>query len=340
MKILYVGQNAEWTTSRHRADALRRLGHDVDVLDSDSLTGFPGVLKKAAFKCKYEPAIRIIAVWNQPHWDAKKYLDQYDVLWANQPKLLPPEFVKLWSAHKPSILYINDNPFEGAAPWAWTNLLSSIPYYGVVGVVRDRDLDFAKKLNHNCLIRVWMSYDEIYHQPPQEEFDFRKIRNEAVFVGSYMPERGPFMAELKRRGLPLSIYGPGWQKAKEWPELKQVWRKGWITGKEYIDTIRYAGVVIGMVSEQNRDGYTQRSLEVPYIGGLLCCKRTEDHLKLFDPRTMILDWSTLDECFQKADSVLKSPNDFASYRINAQLQVKKLLCSNEKVCNQLLKQVC
>ena len=33
MKILYVGHSARASTSRHRADALTRLGHEVIVAD-------------------------------------------------------------------------------------------------------------------------------------------------------------------------------------------------------------------------------------------------------------------------------------------------------------------
>jgi hypothetical protein len=33
MKILYIGLSAPASTSRHRADALKRLGHDVVIAD-------------------------------------------------------------------------------------------------------------------------------------------------------------------------------------------------------------------------------------------------------------------------------------------------------------------
>jgi hypothetical protein len=33
MKILYIGHSAPASTSRHRADVLKRLGHDVVIAD-------------------------------------------------------------------------------------------------------------------------------------------------------------------------------------------------------------------------------------------------------------------------------------------------------------------
>jgi spore maturation protein CgeB len=44
----------------------------------------------------------------------------------------------------------------------------------------------------------------------------KHYRAEVSFIGTWRPERGPFMVELIRRGAPFSIWGDGCQKAPEW----------------------------------------------------------------------------------------------------------------------------
>ena len=42
--------------------------------------------------------------------------------------------------------------------------------------------------------------------------------------------------------------------------------------------------------------HTQRSLEVPYLGGLLCAERTTEHLKLYCEGEEAVFWADADEC--------------------------------------------
>ena len=43
--------------------------------------------------------------------------------------------------------------------------------------------------------------------------DARFYGSHVCFIGSWMPERGPFMQALLQAGLPLSIWGDHWRKA-------------------------------------------------------------------------------------------------------------------------------
>ena len=60
-------------------------------------------------------------------------------------------------------------------------------------------------------------YTPAYHA----RADHARWGSEVVFVGTHFPGRGPFMADLLRRGVPLTIYGNQWEKAREWPLLQK-----------------------------------------------------------------------------------------------------------------------
>ena len=73
-----------------------------------------------------------------------------------------------------------------------------------------------------------------------------------LFIGTWMPERGPFLRELMQAGLPLAIYGNDWQKAPEWPDLRRAWQGPAIYGDDYLKAIQLAKVSLGLGQHRQR----------------------------------------------------------------------------------------
>jgi len=117
-----------------------------------------------------------------------------------------------------------------------------------------------------------------------------------LFLGTWFPERGPFLLKLMDLGVPVSIRGTNWHKAPEWPRLQAAFRGGALLGDEYAKAIQCAKVNIGLLSKGNRDLHTTRSLEIPALGGLLCAERTSEHLDMYVEREEALFWNDAEEC--------------------------------------------
>jgi len=111
-----------------------------------------------------------------------------------------------------------------------------------------------------------------------------------------MPERGAFLLDLVERGVPLSIFGPGWQKAPEWPRLRPHRRAEYLDGDHYAYAVQCAAVSLGLLSKGNRDLHTTRSMEIPSLGGLLCAERTGVHAALYREGEEAVFWSDGEEC--------------------------------------------
>ncbi len=94
----------------------------------------------------------------------------------------------------------------------------------------------------------------------------------------------------------MTIIGPNWHKAPEWPALRSAWKGGTTQGDDYAKAIQCARVNIGLLSKGNRDLHTTRSLEIPALGGLLCAERTTEHLELYAEGTEALFWDDVREC--------------------------------------------
>jgi spore maturation protein CgeB len=126
-----------------------------------------------------------------------------------------------------------------------------------------------------------------------------------LFLGTWFPERGPFLLELIELGVPLTIRGANWQKAREWPELKGYFKGGQLEGDEYAIALQCAKVNLGLLSKGNRDLHTTRSLEIPALGALLCAERTTEHLELYVEGEEALFWDCAEECASVCHEALR-----------------------------------
>ena len=263
----------------------------------------------------------------------------FDLLWVNQQVFVTQDLISKWSATIPSVVYINDNPFARVNGRAWDELLNALPSFTVVGVVRDEDAEVAKSLGCSGVKRIWMSYDEEVHRARDwKEVDRNKWASEVLFVGSYMPERGPFLKAMIDAGIPLTIYGSHWDRSKEWPVLKSHWKGGWIAGADYVGAVQNSKIVLGLLSEANKDYHTQRTMEVPYIGSLFCCKRTHEHQELYEEDVETVMWDDVDEAIRKCRYYLDNPSEREAIAQRGQQRVIKNNTSNQFVATSLLDQ--
>jgi hypothetical protein len=163
--------------------------------------------------------------------------------------------------------------------------------------MRPQNMAEARSLGAKNVLHVFRSADEISHAPRcLTTQDHNRWDSEVLFLGTWFPERGPFLLELVRRGIPLNIRGDNWSRAKEWSYLEPYWKGSGIHGDDYAKAIQCAKVNLGLLSKGNRDLHTTRSLEVPALGSLLCAERTTEHLGMYQEGKEALFWGDVDEC--------------------------------------------
>jgi spore maturation protein CgeB len=299
LRILYLG--SDWGTSRHRADALRRLGHKVHLIDPFLFLPHEGFSGRAIGKLIYE----IGGSWFEPYVLSKLIAllkgETFDVVWIDGGELLGPDSIKALRFIAPRILNYNcDDPFGSRDKSRFLTYRRALLEYDLLVVLRDCNISEANQLNVKDVLRVPFSTDEVAHAPLSiSEQDRIKWGSDVVFVGTWMPERGPFLKRLIELGVPLAIYGDRWHKAKEWKALKKIWRGPNLSGTDYVKAIQCAKVSLGLLSKGNRDLMTSRSVEIPYIGSALCAERTIEHELLYIENEEAVFWSTPEECAEK-----------------------------------------
>jgi len=302
LSILYLG--AMNGTCRDRSNALRRLGHSITHLD----------LREYLPKAFWVDRI----TWNfGGHWFSPVVLNgikktlgnaNFDLCYVDAGEYVTPRVIVGLRKYAGTIIAFNvDDPFGTRDGARFAAYRLSVPFYDLCAVVRNQNVKEAYERGAQRVSRVFFGADEIKHSPREiSADDVLRWQSDVLFLGTWFPERSSFLIDLLERGIPLTIRGSRWNKAREWADLKQYWRGGPIFDDDYAKAIQCAKVNLGLLSKGNRDLHTTRSMEIPALGGLLCAERTTEHVAMYREYEEALFWNDADECAVACQLALSS----------------------------------
>jgi len=214
----------------------------------------------------------------------------------------------LKNKYKKVINYNNDLPFGNRDKLRWKQYFASVPFYDLLLVRSNTNLLEPLNLGAKKVVAMYMLADEVIHKRQiMCKKETEKWASDVLFVGTWFPERGPFLKALIEKGVPLTIYGDRWQKAPEWNVIKACWKGGGLSGHDYTYALQSAKICIGLVSEENNDLHTRRSMEVPALGSLLCAKRTYEHALMYEENSEAVFWRDAQECADICKKLINQP---------------------------------
>lgn len=340
LTILYLGSNSPASTSRHRADALRRLGCEVTVVDPEELVG---LRRRWQSFIDYRTGYRFLQRRLLRDLKAKicSLNNSPDLIWVNGGELLGPGIAK-WlrlSFHCKIILYQNDDPTGFRDGNRFLSLRTVLPFYDLCFFVRTETALEALAMGARRVLRVLMSYDEVLHvsrQLTSEPND--QLQPVVSFIGTLIPgePRDRFLDALIHAGVPVRLIGNQWQRSSLWPVLQTIYQGPGRTGMAYSEALGNAAVSLGFLSHQNRDLVTRRSFETTACGGLLCAERTSEHQLLYEDGWEAVFWDSVEECIFQCQNLLGDLKFRHKTCINAAQHVRQIGVGNQDVCRQIL----
>ncbi|MDI9728292.1 CgeB family protein [Stutzerimonas stutzeri] len=343
MKILYIGASNKSSTSRHRADALTRLGHDVKIADpylhfKKHLTS--KILSRAHYNTGYRLLNNKIKRWTNNLIEPKETID---IVWVDSGELLGPSSVQLLAQNgRKVILYNHDDPTGRRDGRRFDSLINSIPFYDLCVVVRHQNIAEFYEKGASKVIKVWRSYDEIAHTPFKDKSGIDpNFFSDIAFIGTWMrhESRDKFILQLINSGLNVKIWGSRWNKSPHWHQLKNHIAGGPLSGRDYVSAIQGSKVCLGMLSKGNRDLHTTRTMEIPYAGGVLCAERTSEHEELFEDGLEAVFWENVDECIEKCKDLLKNDTWRESIRTSGMKKIRALKLGHEDICQSIIQEI-
>lgn len=300
MKILYLGDTEG--TSRDRARALERLGHEVRHLAPRRLLPPSRWIDRLIWRV----GAAVLERWVRAGLARELGDARFDLAYVDNGECITPALVADLRRRCGRVVnYAIDDPFGPRDLRRFSAYRACVPHYDLLVVCRAPNVEEARRRGARHVMLVHRSADELSHAPqPMDAGERKRWAAEVLFLGTWMPERGPFMAELLRRGVPLSIRGGRWEQAPEWPQIRAAWRGGPLHGSDYAHAIQGARISLGLLSRGNRDLHTTRSLEIPALAGLLCAERTSEHLAMYREGLEAVFWRDAAECAERCKALL------------------------------------
>lgn len=332
LRILYVG--TESGTCLDRANAYRRMGHDVTHMDMRHMLPSSIWIDRITWRIGGHVFAPYLA------GQVRRFIagQRFDLCHVDNGEWMSPTIVKVVREAAPKVInYSIDDSTGSRDSRRFAAYRQSLPYYDLVAVMREVNVTEARQMGARKVLRVFMTADEVMHAPREITSTIEeKWRTDVLFLGTWMPERGPFLSELVRLGVPLSIRGNHWEKAPEWPQLQPHWRGGAVHGDDYAYALQCAKVNLGLLSKGNRDLHTTRSLEIPALGALFCAERTTEHQAMYDEGREALFWSDARECAEQCKKVLADDALRLSIAQAGQVRFQRNRHGNQDILQTLL----
>ena len=330
VKILYLGPDSG--TCRQRRLALERLGHQPTSINPFGVLGGNRWLSSWSF----HTGGLGLATAVQNHVLSQIQARRFDLCLVDGGELIAPALLRALKICAPVIVNINlDNPFVSRDGGRWRLFLQSLQLYDLFVTPRRSSARAAIKAGAKRVMKVGFAADEVAHRPSSPG-DLNRLRTDVTFVGTWMPERGPFMAALIDRGVPLSLYGARWNKAREYPALRGCLINRPLNDADYASAIRGTKIALGLLSKGNEDLHTTRSLEIPAMGVLFCGERTADHMALYEENREAVFWEDADECAERCLKLLRNPARIVEIAEAGRRRALKNRAFNEPLLSRIL----
>ena len=345
MNILYLTNNVfTESNSTYRANALKRLGHNVLIENLTNVLSNNFFFRKINFDyiTGYKFVQKRINNWIDIN---KRYFLDFtpNLIFIDSGELFGSEAIKkLKFINCPIVLLNNDDPTGPRDKNRFNSLKEAIPYYDFCFVVREQSIAEFKKIGCKNTFLYRRGYDEVMHKKKKY---LEKIPNfhksDISFVGTWMKNenRDHFIYSLIKSGLNVTIWGNRWHKSDIWNKIKPYHKGEAIYGKEYASVIQGSKISLGFLSHTNRMEITGRSYEIPYAGGLLCAERTQKHTDLYIEGYEAVFWSNIDECISVCRKLLDDNELINQIKTAGYNKIINGEFGNEKVLQKIINQV-
>ena len=225
-----------------------------------------------------------------------------DLIWIFKGMEIFPETLDY--AGKKGIRLVNynpDHPFFFAASGSGNSFVkNSIPLY-------DLHLSYSQEI----LKDLWNSYQvkgkylpfgfEISDQIYSRASSVPEIEK-ACFVGCADDERSRVVGLLLKQGIPVDVYGPGWNKY--FKSNGKVKVSPGIYNDDLWQVIRSYRLQLNVFRSQNRNSHNMRSFEIPGIGGIMLAPWSDEHVSFFEPGREAYFFKNDDELLRLSQQIL------------------------------------
>ncbi len=331
MKILYIGQYTEGTTSKMRADVIKDITKPdlFNIIDTHipfhqtnrlwRSLGFRykrGLLIKKVNKFILKE-LKNIKNYENDKFDINQQINkstnqQFDLIWTDKSVFITKKTTKHLKTLTNKLVHFTPDP---AFTFHKSRLFkSSLPLYDYAITTKAYELaHFNKYLEEDKIIYATQGFDKRLHKPLTP---INEKKEGVLFIGHYETDREEIFQQLIDKGIPVTIAGIKWEtfaKKNKTNTYLHYLGKG-IYGKDYVKALSGYQFSWGALSKWMPELHTTRTFEIPACGTALITERNRETSSFFNEDEAIFH-NTVDEMIEKIRYYQSHPNELETLTI-------------------------
>ena len=278
MKVLYVGQYSDGTTSKMRCKVIQKILKPTIFQVIDTHIPFyktHRLLRSFGFRYKKGPLINninkyIVAALND---------ETYDLIWVDKAVFLTPKTTALLRSRASKLVHFTPDP---AFTFHKSRLfLKSLSYYDFLVTTKSYELEhYYKYIKTEKVLYATQGFDAKLHKPSKHPFSKKEG---FVFIGHYEDQRGEVLEKLLQNDIKITLAGIKWRqfakKHQNNPNL--IYLGDGVYGEDYVKTLQKAKMAWGALSKWVPELHTTRTFEIPACGTALVTERNLETQSFF-----------------------------------------------------------
>jgi len=359
MNILYIGQYTEGTTSKMRADQLKKILQPKTFNVINTHIPFHQshkIWRSIGFRYKRGPLIKKVNQYilqaikemgmgnnqfapklspgeEQNHSKSGRH---FNLIWIDKAIFLTPETTKYLKRLSYQLIHFTPDP---AFTFHKSQLFrSSLSLYDYAITTKAYELEYFKKyLKSEQIIYATQGYDKNIHRPLTT---FSKKKAGVLFIGHHEHERAKMVQLLLSANIPVAIAGIKWEsfvkKNHNNPFLHYM-GKG-IYGEEYVKTISNYQLSWGSISKWIPEKHTTRTFEIPACGTALVTERNAETRNFYKEDEVVF-YDNPEEMIDKIHFYLTHPKELEELTKRGTERILMDGRDYESILNQILKKI-
>jgi spore maturation protein CgeB len=334
MKVMYVGQCEEGSTSRMRFEILTTLlNSKLELINiSEVLSSSNKIVRSVGWRYKIGPLIWRISKLINEHLEKK---ENYDLIWIDKGVFIPIEVMKKLREKTIKLVHFTPDP---AFFYHKSKLFyNSISLYDFCITTKTYEIDLYKKFGAKNVLYCTQGYDERIHKPLHK---FEDKKYEVCFIGHYERIRETILQNLLNSNIQVVLAGIKW---KEFVSLNKnrgnlIYLGENLAGIEYVETISNSYISLGLISNWVPEKHTTRTFEIPACGTLLITPKNEEIKNFYNEKDVIYFEDNF-EIVQKVRELLNDKSRLQEISNNGTIRVNEGNFSYQKQLKSILKSI-
>jgi hypothetical protein len=312
-RILFVGDQTPFLTTAARRDALIEQGYPLQAIDpSRFILDGPPWVSALAYRTLLTPGV--FAFNRELEEQVARF--RPDVLWLEKATFLFPRTFHRIRRDHPGVLlvYHNTDDWRLKASFMhrlhWRFLRRTLPHYDVHVTSNLWNVDEFRQAGFPRVVHMELAANPAVRDPGEVPAAERaKLGAPVGFIGHWEPVTERRLLHLVRGGVPVKIYGGGWDDAHASKDLGDAVQHRFVMGDEYARAIVSFDINIGIVSKWNRNHTASRTFQIPALGAFLLHERNELVTRYFREGEEAEFFDSDDELLEKCRYYLAHPEE-------------------------------